>query len=72
MPGRVTMIRVAKYTAALVACVLVFLLYVMLGMALGWKHGGGAIPQLLLVAVWVMTFRQITKRRKSDARQPKP
>lgn len=34
---------------AVVVCLLIFMAYVLIGAALGWKHGGGMIPMLILL-----------------------
>lgn len=51
-----------KYVLALAACFGVFLLYVIIGGVMGWKHGGGAIPMLILFAALIGTWRGITKK----------
>lgn len=33
---------------AILACLAIFMAYVMIGVALGWKRGGGAIPNIIL------------------------
>jgi len=53
-----------KYVLALAACFGVFLLYVVIGGVMGWKHGGGAIPMLILFAALIGTWRAITKRTR--------
>lgn len=51
-----------KYALALAACFGIFLVYVVISGVMGWKHGGGAIPMLILFAALVGTWRAITKR----------
>lgn len=50
-----------KYFIALAACFGIFILYVMISVAMDWKHGGGAIPMLIFFAAVVGTWRAITK-----------
>jgi uncharacterized RDD family membrane protein YckC len=53
-----------KYIVAILVCAVIFILYGVLGTAIfGWKHGGGAIPMLLLFAAMAATWRGITKDR---------
>ena len=50
-----------KYAIALAACFGVFIVYIVIGGVMGWKHGGGAIPMMILFAALVGTWRAITK-----------
>ncbi len=51
---------------ALLACFGIFIIHTLIGVALGWKHGGGAIPMLIMLACMGFTWRAITgaKREK--------
>lgn len=51
-----------KYAIALAACFGVFIVYIVIGGVMGWKHGGGAIPMMILFAALVGTWRAITKK----------
>jgi hypothetical protein len=51
-----------KYALALAACFGIFIVYVVIGVVMGWKNGGGTIPMLILVAALIGTWRAITKR----------
>lgn len=56
-----------KYVMAILACAGLFILYTILGaVVFGWKHGGGAIPMLILFAAMWATWRAITKERKPE------
>ena len=44
---------------AFVACLAIFVAYVGIGEALGWKHGGGMIPTLILLAALSATWKGI-------------
>jgi hypothetical protein len=47
-----------KYVLAILACAGLFILYAVLGAAVfGWKHGGGAIPMLILLAAMATTCK---------------
>lgn len=53
-----------KYFLAFLACLAIAALYVLLGSIIGWKHGGGVIPMMILMAVLIGTWRSITTKRK--------
>jgi hypothetical protein len=44
---------------AIVACLAIFIAYACIGAALGWKHGGGMIPTLILLAALSATWKGI-------------
>ncbi len=52
-----------KYVLAILACIVIFIAYVIIGAALGWRHGGGLIPVMILFAAIGATWRAITKKR---------
>lgn len=53
-----------KYVIAIAACLAIMIIFNGIGAAaFGWKHGGGAIPQLFLFAIVFYTFRSITKKK---------
>lgn len=51
-----------KYFLALAACFGIFVLYAVIAGIMGWKHGGGAIPMMILLAALIGTWRAITKK----------
>jgi hypothetical protein len=51
-----------KYAIALAACFGIFIVYIVIRGVMGWKHGGGAIPMMILFAALVGTWRTITKK----------
>lgn len=51
-----------KYVLALAACFGILVLYAVIAGFLGWKHGGGVIPTLILVVALVGTWRAVTKK----------
>jgi hypothetical protein len=55
-----------KYILAILACVGLFIAYGILGELLGWRHGGGVIPILVLLAALTATWRAITKTRSQQ------
>lgn len=55
-----------RYILALLACLGLLIAHGMLGELLGWRHGGGLIPILILVAALTATWRAITKRRARE------
>jgi hypothetical protein len=50
-----------KYIIAVVVCAAEFLLYILIGIFLGWKHGGGNIPMMILFSILGATWVAITK-----------
>ena len=53
-----------KYVIAILVCLAIIIVFHIIGVAaFGWKHGGGAIPQLILLAIVFYTFRAITKKK---------
>ena len=49
---------------AIAACIGVWFIYIFIGMEMGWRHGGGTIPFLILVAAMIGTWRFVRKFRK--------
>ena len=62
-----------RYAIAAVACFAEGIAYVFIGVLLGWKHGGGVIPGLILFAIWGVTWTAITKwgTQTEASEQPK-
>jgi hypothetical protein len=51
-----------RYLLAIIACVIIWVLYIALGSALfGWEHGGGAIPMIIMFGIMAFTWRAIVK-----------
>lgn len=68
-----------KYVVAVIACGGLFLLYAVIGASLGWRHGGGIIPMMILLsivgAVWAMIAKSPTsgdKTKKESPSKPPP
>lgn len=55
-----------KHVIAIVACVAEGIAYAVIGALLGWRHGGGIIPMMILFAVWGVTWRTITKLKQPE------
>lgn len=53
--------QLKKYTLAVLACGAEFLAYAFIGVLLGWKHGGGYVPMVILFSVVGWTWRAITR-----------
>lgn len=53
-----------KYVIAVIACAAEFFAYGVIGALLGWKHAGGVIPMLILLAIVGATWRGITKSKQ--------
>src|SRR3990172_2613812 len=60
----------SRYLLASLACAAIFFAYALIGAALGWKHGGGVFPMMLLLAALGATWKAITGRRPSDPLSP--
>ncbi len=52
-----------KYFLAILACIGVFLVFLLVSVLMGWKSGGGLIPQLILYASMAAVWRVITKKK---------
>ena len=50
-----------KYFLCALAVIIEFIVYAMIGGALGWRYGGGLLPQLLLYSAMAATCRAIVK-----------
>jgi hypothetical protein len=52
-----------KYILAMIACAGVFITYVLLAsVVFEWKHGGGAIPKLVLILAMSATWRAVINK----------
>lgn len=47
------------------ACAGVFIVYVLIGAIMGWKHGGGLIPALIFFAAEVFVWRALAPKKSS-------
>ena len=57
-----------RYVLAVLACVVVFVAYVLTGAAVfGWERGGGVIPMLILFAVVGAIWRKMTIRKTIES-----
>ena len=59
-----------RYGLAIVACIGIFFVYGLIGAALGWRHGGGVIPIMILLAILGATWRGITKGGQAKTEKP--
>jgi hypothetical protein len=56
-----------RVALALLACFGVYVVYVIIGVSLGWKRGGGIIPLMIMFAIMGYVWRAITGTgRKKD------
>src|SRR5687768_7893454 len=58
--------RLSRYVLAVVACAAIVFAYSAVGVALDWKHGGGALPMILLFVALGATWRTITRMARSS------
>lgn len=49
-----------RIVLALLACFGVYVVYVIIGVSLGWKRGGGIIPLMIMFAIMGYVWRAIT------------
>jgi hypothetical protein len=63
-----------KYVVAVIACGGLFLLYAVIGATLGWRHGGGIIPMMILLsivgAVWTVITRSASSSDNKTKKEP--
>jgi hypothetical protein len=52
-----------KYVMAAVACLSILMVYIVTSALMGWKHGGGAIPMMILFATCTGAWKAITKSK---------
>jgi hypothetical protein len=63
--------KIIKYPVAVVACLMVYMVYAAIGAGLlGWQHGGGLLPILFLFFAIGVTWRSITKDRSAKSSGP--
>lgn len=48
------------YLVAVLACAGIVLIYAIIGVLLGWKHGGGVLPMIILFGALTATWKGIT------------
>lgn len=56
-----------KYGLAVLACLGITFVFLLISVAVGWRHGGGVIPQLILLAILSATWLGITKGQQGKA-----
>ena len=57
------------YIVAVLACAGIIIIYVVIGALLGWKHGGGVLPMIILFGAITATWKGIigfSKEKKSE------
>lgn len=59
------------YLIAILACVGILIIYSFIGVWLGWKHGGGIIPMIILFGVISATWKGITGLSKQKGEDNK-
>lgn len=52
--------KTTSYIVAVLACIGIVIIYAVIGALLGWKHGGGYIPMIILFGVLTATWKGIT------------
>jgi hypothetical protein len=62
---------VNKYALAVLACFGIFMVYVFIGVALGWRHGGGYFPMIILLVALGGTWKAITGKKTDENKDNK-
>ena len=52
--------KTTSYIIAVLACIGIVIIYAVIGALLGWEHGGGYIPMIILFGVLTATWKGIT------------
>ena len=55
-----------RYFFAILACFALFIVYTMVGLMMGWRHGGGIIPMLIFFAACSFIWKKITKKDNTE------
>ena len=58
--------KTTNYIFAILACSVIFIIYAIIGGSLGWKHGGGFIPIIILFYLIRTTWRAIIGTKESN------
>lgn len=53
------MTKTTSYIVAVLACIGIFIIYAVIGALLGWKHGGGILPMIILFGAITATWKGI-------------
>lgn len=53
-----------SYVIAIIVCVVLWILYAVIAVLLGWKNGGGALPLILFFSALVWVWKKITGLNK--------
>lgn len=56
------------YLVAILACAGIVLIYAIIGVLLGWKHGGGVLPMIILFGALTATWKGITGLSKNKVK----
>lgn len=51
--------KTTRYIVAVLACVGIVIIYAVIGALLGWKHGGGVLPMIILFGAITATWKGI-------------
>lgn len=57
------------YFIAVLACAGIVLIYGFIGVLLGWKHGGGVLPMMLLLGAITATWKGIIGLSKDKVKK---
>lgn len=53
------MTKTTSYIVAVLACIGIVIIYALIGALLGWKHGGGILPMIILFGAITATWKGI-------------
>jgi len=51
--------KTTSYIVAVLACIGIVIIYAVIGALLGWKHGGGVLPMIILFGAITATWKGI-------------
>jgi uncharacterized membrane protein YeiH len=51
--------KTTSYIVAVLACIGIVIIYAVIGALLGWKHGGGILPMIILFGAITATWKGI-------------
>lgn len=51
--------KTTSYIVAVLACIGIVIIYAVIGALIGWKHGGGVLPMIILFGAITATWKGI-------------
>jgi len=63
--------KTTSYIVAVLACIGIVIIYAVIGALLGWKHGGGVLPKIILLGAITATWKGIIGLSKEKSPEDK-